>query len=115
MIPIRPGPFVKIKKTVELDGTNFLARRVIFIATEITMIKVTAAHLNVDLNHTDYRIIWENLTSNATINLEVRVRRRKDEIGNYLDYSELEGMHLALADARVQIQQLIGCAAPALL
>ena len=75
---------------------------------EIAMIKVTAGHLSVDLNHTSYRIIWENLSSNATIDLRVRVRRGTDELGNYLDYSELEGMHLALADARVQIQQLIG-------
>ena len=55
------------------------------------MIKVIAGHLNIDLEHTSYRIIWKNLTSNATIDLQVQVKHCSDERGNYLDYSELEG------------------------
>jgi len=74
------------------------------------MIEVTGGHLSIDLKHTNYRIVWKNPASNAALELRVQIKRPTGEHQEYLDYSELEAMHLALSDARIQFQKLINAA-----
>jgi hypothetical protein len=71
------------------------------------MIKLTSGHLNVGDDETSYQIAWKNVALNATILLQVRILgTASDPTGRALNFAELEGMHLALSDARAQILAL---------
>jgi hypothetical protein len=60
------------------------------------MIKLLSGHLKVADGETNYQIVWENRSVNATIILQVQANGVASEsIGRLLNFSELEGMHLA--------------------
>jgi hypothetical protein len=71
------------------------------------MIKLTSGHLSAGVDETSYQITWKHISLNATVILSVQIEGAYSEtVGQGLAFTELEGMHVALADARAQFLSL---------